>query len=425
MAEATTFNWNIPRLARIRTRSLPKTLRDAIAFTRRLGIQYIWIDSLCIIQDSPEDWQRESALMGKIYSHCFCMIAAAASENCDGGLFARRLDLPILGITPTVIKKQTPFVLLKDEYFGWDELLKKSPLTDRGWVLQERELSPKIVYFTKEELLFECREARGAEMADRRTYFPMKRRCLDPVDLEGLEVSHKMDFRSTNDRQYSAWLKLVQGYSSRKLTVTSDKFPGLSGLASECSFLLNDQYVAGIWKDDIIRGLCWIASPSTIPSSKAAHAKVTGPISYEWHPNLDFRSPPLFTAETRQAWYGKESNGISWSDPILLGATTVPEGKDPNGTLLSAELDFSAQIIPMRQIKTGNCKIGNTSVAILWDFLPQSAPEFFLFGLGGIAIGLALVRDEARENTFRRVGIVPHTRFEWFKDIEFQGIKLV
>lgn len=439
------------RLVRIRTRTLPRTFRDAIVFTRRLGIQYLWIDSLCIIQNSPEDWQRESALMGKTYSHCFCMLAAAASDHCNGGLFARRADLPIISSAKNFKGQRTPFVLLRDEYFDWAMLLQKSPLSYRGWTLQERELSPKIVYFTKEELLFECREACGAEMADRRTYFPMKRsklelvskammdpnirRCLDPIDLERLEDSHKTNFHSTNDRQYSAWLKLVQGYSSRKLTILSDKFPGLSGLASECSFLLNDQYIAGIWKGDIIRGLCWIASPSTIHSSKAEEvtaygpswswAKMAGPISYEWHHNLDYRSPPLFTTDTREAWYGKESDGASWSDPILLDATTVPEGKDPNGTLFSAELRFSAQIILMRRIKTGNCMIANISVAIKWDFLPQSRTEFFLLSLGGIAIGLALVREEAHERTFRRVGIVPHTRLEWFKDIEFQEITLI
>ena len=67
--------------------ALPKTFQDAIYATWRFGIRYLWIDSLCIIQDSKEDWNVESSLMAKVYSGCVLNLAAASSKDCNGGLF--------------------------------------------------------------------------------------------------------------------------------------------------------------------------------------------------------------------------------------------------------------------------------------------------------------------------------------------------
>ncbi|KAH8600698.1 heterokaryon incompatibility protein-domain-containing protein, partial [Bisporella sp. PMI_857] len=69
---------------------LPKTFQDTILVAQRLNISYIWIDSLCIIQDSAEDWQAESAIMGQIYSNCTLNIAAAGASDGSVGLFFER-----------------------------------------------------------------------------------------------------------------------------------------------------------------------------------------------------------------------------------------------------------------------------------------------------------------------------------------------
>jgi hypothetical protein len=162
-AKTTTLNLS-RHFRRIRIRKLPKTFRDAIMMTRRLGYRYIWIDSLCIIQNSELDWTHESALMGKIYSHSSCTLAAAGSADCHGGLFRNRKELAIFkeSSAPGTVNA-SPFVLVKNAYVNWEIVFDRSPLNTRGWTLQERELSPRIIYFTKETLLFECREARGNE----------------------------------------------------------------------------------------------------------------------------------------------------------------------------------------------------------------------------------------------------------------------
>ncbi|PQE06307.1 HET domain pin-c2 protein [Rutstroemia sp. NJR-2017a BVV2] len=100
MITTTTANLG-SRLVGIDESTLPTTFRDLIILARNLGVPYIWIDSLCIIQDSPEDWEREASLMGRVYSSAFCTIAAAASADGNGGLFIERnhLETQICDIT--------------------------------------------------------------------------------------------------------------------------------------------------------------------------------------------------------------------------------------------------------------------------------------------------------------------------------------
>ncbi|KAF8858560.1 HET-domain-containing protein [Acephala macrosclerotiorum] len=181
------------RLAKIPLKALPKTFSEAIKATRKLGVRYIWIDSLCIIQDSLEDWQRESVLMGKVYSNCLCTIAAADSKDCHGGLIQAPEGYAVLRSWSK--DDSDTGMLLKPTVQLWDKVLEASPFNRRGWTLQERELSPRILYFTKDTMHFECREARGiGNLSLRHKYddYELKpkgswernstiRLCMDPI----------------------------------------------------------------------------------------------------------------------------------------------------------------------------------------------------------------------------------------------------
>jgi heterokaryon incompatibility protein (HET) len=89
---------------------LSKTFQDAISVTKRFlvdfGIRYLWIDSLCIIQDSEIDWMRESAVMGEIYQNAFCTITATAGKDGNDGLFRNQ------GIELTSEKSVSSFIIL-------------------------------------------------------------------------------------------------------------------------------------------------------------------------------------------------------------------------------------------------------------------------------------------------------------------------
>ncbi|TVY55546.1 hypothetical protein LCER1_G002742 [Lachnellula cervina] len=69
---------------------LPPSFRDAVIVTRELGIRYLWIDSLCIVQDDLDDWRKESAQMDRIYGMSFLTIIAAGASHSQGGCFVPR-----------------------------------------------------------------------------------------------------------------------------------------------------------------------------------------------------------------------------------------------------------------------------------------------------------------------------------------------
>lgn len=133
--------------------ALPATFQDAIAITRNLGVRYLWIDSLCIMQDSPEDWLTEAANMPNIYRNACVTVAAAASNTSKGGLFVDRswtsqskpCQLPIPhGKGHGTIHFDVPFDAMIEE--------QTNILLTRAWCLQESLLSPRVLLFDKLQL---------------------------------------------------------------------------------------------------------------------------------------------------------------------------------------------------------------------------------------------------------------------------------
>jgi hypothetical protein len=142
---------------------LPKTFQDAIAITRRLSVRYLWIDSLCIIQDSTEDWNNESSSMGDIYMNCFCNIAATGAFDGRTGCFVDRN--PLLAQTCRISTELLPQSQLQPGLYDFirqslfDDGVLDAPLNCRAWVVQERVLSPRIIHFGKSQIFWECLEA--------------------------------------------------------------------------------------------------------------------------------------------------------------------------------------------------------------------------------------------------------------------------
>ncbi|KAF2273032.1 HET-domain-containing protein [Westerdykella ornata] len=152
-------------------KDLSKVFQDALLATLELGFSYIWIDSLCIIQDSEEDWLRESSRMGEIYKNSSCNIAATGFSDGSRGLYVER-DVSRLtchkvsagwgGVWPHTDEP------LKRDYYPvnprmWHDQVSKAPLNRRGWVLQERLLSPCVLNFGAEQVLWECFESSSCE----------------------------------------------------------------------------------------------------------------------------------------------------------------------------------------------------------------------------------------------------------------------
>ncbi|KAG7294049.1 hypothetical protein NEMBOFW57_004111 [Staphylotrichum longicolle] len=139
--------------------SLPKSFQDAVTMTHALGIQYLWIDSLCIVQDSKEDWMRESAKMGDVYEYAACTIMSATASDPHGGLFQHREST--LSSTPCRIAGSPSdglFVLPHDttNTATLDAVLRQSPIQSRAWCFQESYLSPRKLYFGPSGIYWTC-----------------------------------------------------------------------------------------------------------------------------------------------------------------------------------------------------------------------------------------------------------------------------
>ncbi|KAF9776466.1 hypothetical protein IL306_005345 [Fusarium sp. DS 682] len=231
---------------------LPQLYQDAFYVTRNLGIRYLWIDSLCIIQAGDElaDWRHEVALMSHVYSNSFCNISAGDAPDAHHSMFCcRNPDSLCPEIVDLVINGQvTPYLISHTQF--WEIEVSRALVNTRAWVLQERLLSCRTLHFGERQLLWECRRKDAAEV------YPDG---LPPAisSFGGRFKDLSLDryaLSSTNDRDcrgHLVWLRIVQTYTSCGLTFPGDKLVALSAVAKTMAAVLRDEYVAGSpsWRD--------------------------------------------------------------------------------------------------------------------------------------------------------------------------------
>ncbi|EGO53716.1 hypothetical protein NEUTE1DRAFT_126950 [Neurospora tetrasperma FGSC 2508] len=258
---------------------LPNTFRHAIELTRKLGVPFLWIDSLCIIQNSAEnkDWIQESAKMQHVYRNSFLNLAAGASPDSSGGLYYRR---DRLSVRPWFVQLEDDRYLLaayKSEHT--DPEITELILYTRGWVLQEQLLARRTLVFGKKELYWECLTCQASESfpdtIERPFSFYYK---IFPHDWESL-----LNGRLVDSNRRRAWMLLLGTYSKRSLTEPSDRLVAISGLAEQLSSTWSGiAYLAGLWSYRLIQQLLWIGGneygqkhTDIAPSWRVLDAKVT------------------------------------------------------------------------------------------------------------------------------------------------------
>lgn len=164
------------RKARIAFDSLPRTLQDAVRITRSLSIKFLWIDALCIVQDAPDDWERESSSMSSIFAHSTVTIAADGAAHCHEGccVASEHRNRTIMRIPCRGLQRKDQegkFIGYGEESFIYvrkpgienesngshAQQFAKRPIIDtRAWTMQERLLAPRILHYTASELVWEC-----------------------------------------------------------------------------------------------------------------------------------------------------------------------------------------------------------------------------------------------------------------------------
>ncbi|KAH6684977.1 heterokaryon incompatibility protein-domain-containing protein, partial [Plectosphaerella plurivora] len=260
-------------------KALPKTFQDAIWMTDRLGIQYLWIDSLCIVQNDADDWARESALMAAIYSNSHLTLAATASKNGSEGLFKERavdtFSMTVPGLAPlaaSVMRRREHECLLNIDEESVDYFEDSLPLNTRAWVYQERLLSPRFLHFSTDELVWECRQLRACECG----------RVPQPRETENRSVDtpDRLFFQLPDAEKY--WYQLIKKYTQLKITKDFDRLPAVSGIARR--LMSAENYMAGLRKSHAISDLSWLTTsvkskrPSVFQAPSWSWASVMGPI---------------------------------------------------------------------------------------------------------------------------------------------------
>lgn len=131
---------------------MPKNFQDAVRATRSLGVTYLWIDSLCIIQEDEADWEVESAKMEEVFSSAYCTIAASSAQSSLEGFLGDRAPRAYVTVHP----KQGGVLYLAEAIDDFQGHVEQSVLNSRGWVLQERALSRRTLHFTSIQVYWEC-----------------------------------------------------------------------------------------------------------------------------------------------------------------------------------------------------------------------------------------------------------------------------
>ena len=269
--------------------TLPPTFADAIQLTDALGLSYLWIDSLCIIQDDLSDWEAESTAMCDVYRGSTINIAASASVDCKGGLFRQRNPV---SVTPCVIRMRDNYCALACKSIKTTPLARE-PLSGRAWAVQERLLAPRTVHFTTNSVYFEC-HSRFASDID-----PMDRHVVRKVPLDegnNWAANDWLGSRGELNKDFllRQWTKVVEIFSVAQLTHESDKLIAIAGLAQFFQGLCpnpNTTYVAGLWSLDLEYWLLWRTKFSSRGSQRPRNAcapswswaSVNGPVMWPLH----------------------------------------------------------------------------------------------------------------------------------------------
>jgi hypothetical protein len=343
------------RMDGIEWASIPKTFQDAVTITRRLQMRYIWIDSLCIVQDDGDDWEKEAANMGAIYEASLLTISASIASNPNHGIFSRRLPPhQICGVDSNgdkysvFIRKMIPHTYLSTEAAKGPK--SDIPLLTRAWAYQERLLATRVLHYLPDELFWECRSAI---------------RCECGVYVPGAKLRHhsKRGFSKVIQRnqaepaklaiepwrwtvtEIKMWPQIVAEYSARDLTFRKDRLPALSGVARQLHTSNPSlQYLAGLWRDHLPEALLWRVMRKR--PEKKRDSRREGPLgSRDLQPGAQTPS---------WSWASLEGGLMSISYPekklvdekvTIIDAQTIPSGIDPFGSVKQGTIKLRGPVV--------------------------------------------------------------------------------
>lgn len=347
------------RMEGIDVESLPQTFRDSVTLVEKLGLRYLWIDSLCIIQDDAGDWAREAAQMADVYPNAELVLNGANSDADRAGFLGAR-NLPNCVRLPPVLPERQPLYLqlLPPEVRRWSDpagqdSLAGEPISSRAWCLQERSLPVRALEYGSHQAFWECKRMRASEDGDAvvQDGNHLGRLCTTGNTTTHSVFSRRQDRNPAGELRQKVnwvdWYRMVEDYTARSITKDTDRLPALSGLARAVVRNTRGEYLAGLWKSGLLEGLLWcrarpgqvlLPTPEYVAPSWS-WASVAGPVQF-----------PIYTWYTRRArWKARMAD----FEPLAeyLGHSTVAKDIDPYGRLESGSLSLKAPLLPVLAVR--------------------------------------------------------------------------
>jgi Heterokaryon incompatibility protein (HET) len=381
---------------------LPVTFCEALEVTRALGIRYLWIDALCIIQDSDSDKAIEMAKMDQVYHDSSLTICAAnASVSSISFLnifYPRSMPNPyrLAKINFPVPGGLVGNVFLEEEH-RYDP--REEPLNKRGWALQERLLSPRVLTFGSFQMYWHCQSEHHCEGGTVRDVWKKGTERLGHNTFRG-KPTHEISAEVT--QVYDNWLDILEDYTQRQLTFRADLLPALSGIATRFGIVLNDTFCAGLWRNDLQVGLAWntgadplTPKPSEYRAPTWSWASVDGEVYWNMR-RREVKSEIVMQTKII-------------SCDIQPKFSLAPLGEVKGGTIeihgLVREFDWDGKVNIEDEDKGGY-------VASMWPDLIEETLHNESDNDGGEPVVFYMGEDQQRVNsTTRRVSCIPMTDF--------------
>ncbi|KAF2465673.1 HET-domain-containing protein [Lindgomyces ingoldianus] len=358
--------------------ALPKTFEDAMTIAKRFGIKYLWIDCLCIYQDSPEDWLAEASTMQDVYKNSFLNISALGAADDEGGCFVKRDPK---GVSPTVVhlkrrdnEEPEPFRFELEKGWAWRLTFQSEPIVTRAWVVQERLLSPRVLHFGRKQVFWECRQLNACEIhpetvhcygddEDKEFTLPQEKHAHPWKQLLGGPDRRHVD--DPYEQLFADWNAIIYIYTESNLTVPSDKLIALSGVANDMKCALDKlrtgphRYLAGLWEERLREDLLWNAD-----SGGKRLEKYRAP-SWSWAAiDGKVRTSLIFAPEDCCVWFVDDVSG-----------ETEPIGEADTGEVKGGKVTVTG---PWMQLEIGEAyQSYHHNIVAIEDFVHPDTGEKF------------------------------------------------
>ncbi|WAO92201.1 HET domain-containing protein [Fusarium falciforme] len=335
-----------------------KTFADAIAITRGLGIPYLWIDALCIVQGDGGEFESEAGKMAAYYKNAELTLAATDSIDCEGGMLYPSNLRQKFNTSRFRHRDKAAYAFLDSIQTDLESEINSAPLNQRGWALQEGILSRRMVHFSKKQLIWECKTKVASEdgLVDLK-----KDKIRRPFALPTLWVPL--------ESRYEEWAAVVQGYSGRLLSKARDKTLALAGATTQFIHLLRDEPLVGLWRGDLPAGLLWRA---TEPRGRVKAVELKSIPSWSW---MILDGPVRFNTGRRRSVL---SSWIFTTEMKVDEAFVRWKGEELTSEVTQTYLRVSGRLIPFNPAST-------TVEDIWWDSPSRPDENLFLLAVGQVS----------------------------------------